>query len=426
MSAGGHRMSATAPSAPVADLGFAKRTTLTIAASQAIVGAAAPVAISMGGLAGHYLLGADKTLSTLPVTGFNIGVALGALPAAMLMRAVGRRNGFVSGAMVTALGGAIAALGLFETSFWLFATGLLVIGLGGAFVQQYRFAAADASPKIFKPKAISWVLGGGVFAAIIGPQAVIHTKNLFAPVEFAGAFVAVIGLGLLGALILSTLKIADHVEPVAANAPPAAPERSLGAIVGQPRFLVAFICGVTSYALMSFLMTGAPLAMVGCGYSAEQATLGISWHVMAMFAPSFVTGNLIARFGKETIVAAGLLILIVCGLVALSGIALWQFWLALILLGVGWNFGFIGATAMLTDTYTPAEKNKVQGVHDFALFGTVAFASLMSGATLNWFGETAEAGWVALNWILLPVASICLVLLAGFVLRDRRLAARRG
>ena len=417
-------MTVATAASPFCDLAHAKRATLTIAASQAVVGAAAPVAISLGGLAGHHLLGADKALATLPVTGFNIGVALGALPAAMLMRAVGRRNGFVSGATVTALGGAIAALGLFETSFWLFAMGLMVIGLGGAFVQQYRFAAADASPKLFKPKAISWVLGGGVFAAVIGPQAVIHTKNLFAPVEFAGAFVAVIGLGLLGALILSTLRIADHAEPAGAGAPPAAPERALGAIVARPRFLVAFTCGVTSYALMSFLMTGAPLAMVGCGFSAEQATLGISWHVMAMFAPSFVTGHLIARFGKEAVVAAGLAILIVCALVALSGIALWQFWLALILLGVGWNFGFIGATAMITDTYTAAEKNKVQGVHDFALFGTVAFASLMSGVTLNWFGETAQAGWIALNLILLPVALACLALLAAFVLHDRHAAAR--
>ena len=417
-------MTVATDASPLSDLAHAKRTTLTIASSQAVVGAAAPVAIALGGLAGHHLLGADKTLATLPVTGFNIGVALGALPAAMLMRAVGRRNGFVSGATVTALGGALAALGLFEASFWLFAMGLMVIGLGGAFVQQYRFAAADASPPLFKPKAISWVLCGGVFAAVIGPQAVIHTRNLFAPVEFAGAFVAVIGLGLLGAAILSTLRIADHVEPAGPDAPPAASERALGAIVAQPRFLVAFTCGVTSYALMSFLMTGAPLAMVGCGFSAEQATLGISWHVMAMFAPSFVTGHLIARFGKETVVAAGLAILIVCALVALSGIALWQFWLALILLGVGWNFGFIGATAMITDTYTAAEKNKVQGVHDFALFGTVAFASLMSGAMLNWFGETAEMGWMALNWILLPVATACLVLLAAFVLNDRRAAAR--
>ena len=404
----------------VRDIEAAKRTALTMAAAQSVVGAAAPVAISMGGLAGHYLLATDKSLSTLPVTGFNIGVAVGALPAAMLMRAVGRRNGFVSGALVTALGGAIAALGLLQHQFWLFAMGLAVIGLGGAFVQQYRFAAADAAPPVFKPKAISWVLGGGVFAAILGPQLVIQTKDLFAPVEFAGAFASVIGLGLVGVAVLATLKFEDHVDEAAPVA--AGTERSLGEIARQPRFIVAFLCAVTSYALMSYLMTGAPLAMVGCGFSQTEATLGISWHVMAMFAPSFVTGNLIARFGKETIVAAGLLILIACSLVALSGVALWQFWLALILLGVGWNFGFIGATAMLTSTYTSAEKNKVQGVHDFALFGTVAAASLMSGVTVNAFGASAELGWAMLNWILLPIAAVCLVVLVLHVLAERRSA----
>ena len=169
-------------------------------------------------------------------------------------------------------------------------------------------------------------------------------------------------------------------------------------------------------------MTGAPLAMVGCGYTADQATLGISWHVIAMFAPSFFTGKLIARFGKETIVASGLFILILCGLIALSGIQLWQFWLALVLLGVGWNFGFIGSTAMLTDTYRFSEKNKVQGVHDFILFTTVAIASLMSGATLNMFNVSAEAGWVALNLVLLPIATICLVVLGLHVLANRRRA----
>ena len=402
----------------VRDIETAKRTALTMAAAQSVVGAAAPVAISMGGLAGHYLLAADKSLSTLPVTGFNIGVAVGALPAAMLMRAVGRRNGFVSGAFVTALGGAIAALGLLQRQFWLFAMGMAVIGFGGAFVQQYRFAAADAAPPVFKPKAISWVLGGGVFAAVLGPQLVIQTKDLFAPVEFAGAFVSVIGLGLVGVAVLATLKFEDHVDEAAPVA--AGTERSLATIARQPRFIVAFLCAVTSYALMSYLMTGAPLAMVGCGFSQTEATLGISWHVMAMFAPSFITGNLIARFGKETIVATGLVILIVCSLVALSGVELWQFWLALILLGVGWNFGFIGSTAMLTSTYTSAEKNKVQGVHDFALFGTVAFASLMSGVTVNAFGASAELGWAMLNWILLPVAATCLVILAGHVIAERR------
>ncbi|TCD14391.1 MFS transporter [Oricola cellulosilytica] len=394
-----------------AEAAVAKRAALTLAVAQAIVGSAAPIAISVGGLAGHYLLAADKSLATAPVTGFNVGVALGALPAAMLMRAVGRRAGFMSGALVTALGGTIAAAAIFMANFWLFAAGLLIVGVGGSFVQQYRFAAADNAPLHFRPKAISWVLGGGVFAAIIGPQAVVWTRDLFAPVMFAGAFVSMVALGLLGMIVLSTLKIGRDVP--GATVPTGQPPRPLSEILVQPRFLVAFACAVGSYALMSFVMTGAPLAMVDCGFTTDEAAIGISFHVMAMFAPSFVTGRLIARFGKERIIAAGLLLLVACAAVALSGIALWQFWFALVLLGIGWNFGFIGSTAMLTDAYRPSEKNKVQGLHDFLLFSTVAFASLMSGFTLNAFG------WNMLNWVVFPVVAFCLLLLGLLVLGSR-------
>ncbi len=395
----------------------ARRTALTLSAAQAIVGSAAPICISMGGLTGVYLLGPDKALATAPVTGFNIGTALGALPAAWLMRALGRRYGFMSGALVTAIGGAVATMAIFAGNFWLFAFGLLIVGSGNSFVQQYRFAAADNAPAHFKPTAISWVLGGGVFAAIIGPQTVIFTRELFAPVMFAGSFTAIIGLAAIGAAVLWTLQLHKHTKAVA-SADDHHPPRPLTTIVAQPKFLIAIACGISSYALMSFVMTGAPLAMVGCGFTPEEATLGISWHVMAMFAPSFFTGKLIARFGKETIVAIGMALLIGCGIVALSGIELWQFWTALILLGVGWNFGFIGATAMVAETYRPSERNKTQGLHDFLLFTTVAFASLMSGQTYNAFG------WDMLNWIIFPVAIACLLLLAvQVVMRGRRAEA---
>lgn len=382
----------------------ARRTALILAMGQAILGSCAPIAISIGGLAGFYLLGADKSLATAPVTGFNIGVALGALPAAALMRLVGRRNGFVAGAGVSASGGMIAAAGLFANNFWLFSLGLLVVGCGGAFTQQFRFAAADNAPPDFKPKAISWVLTGGVFAAIIGPQTVLFTHDLFEPIQFAGAFVGLVGLALMGAVVLSFLRLPK--EAPSAQLDDHLPVRPLLQIVRQPRFIVALSCAIGAFALMSFVMTGAPLAMVACGFTAEQATLGISWHVMAMFAPSFITGRLIARFGKETIVATGMFLLIGCAIVALSGIALWQFWAALILLGVGWNFGFIGATAMVTETYRAQEKNKVQGLHDLLLFGSVAFASLMSGRTLTLFG------WDTINLIVFPVTLLCLALLA--------------
>lgn len=394
----------------------AKRTALILAAAQAVVGGAAPIAISMGGLAGGYLLGADKSLATAPVTGFNIGVALAAIPAAMLMRSLGRRNGLISGTGVTALGGALAAFALFQLNFWLFAVGMLFIGCGNSFLQQYRFVAADNAPHSFKPRAISWVLGGGVFAAVIGPQVAIHTRELFAPIMFAGAFVGVVALAAAGALILSLLRLEAETSPVQ-SALHQEDARPLAEILLQPRFLVGLLSGVSSFGLMSFVMTGAPLAMVGCGFSPDEATLGISWHVMAMYAPSFVTGSLIARFGKEKVVAAGLLLLGGCGIIALSGIALWQFWLALILLGVGWNFGFIGATAMVAECYRPAEKNQVQGAHDFILFSTVAFASLMSGHVYNAYG------WETLNWIIFPVIGICLLMLAMVGFNRRRTRA---
>jgi len=249
----------------------------------------------------------------------------------------------------------------------------------------------------------------------VGPQVVIFSRELLAPVMFAGSFVAVIFMALIGMSILFLLRLKP--QPVAtANVAAERPARPLSEIVAQPRFVVALICAVGSYCLMSFVMTGAPLAMVGCGFSADQATLGISWHVMAMFGPSFFTGRLIAAFGKERIVAFGLLLLVGCALVALSGIALWNFWAALILLGLGWNFGFIGATAMVAETYRDSEKGKVQGFHDFILFGTVAFSSLMSGNVYNAWG------WEMLNWVIFPVVLTCFAGLAALFLHARRSA----
>jgi predicted MFS family arabinose efflux permease len=390
----------------------ARRTALILAASQAIIGSAAPIAISLGALVGYYLLGDDKSLATAPVTGFNVGVALGAIPAAAIIRKIGQRSGFMTGTVVTALGGLVATLALFQSSFWLFVAGLLGIGVGGAFVQQFRFAAADNAPPQFKARAISFVLAGGIFTAIIGPQIVIYTREMLAPVMFAGSFVSILGLAAVGAVLLSFLRVSSHAAGPAVESD--APARPLMEIAMQPQFAVGLLCAVGSYALMSLVMTGAPLAMVGCGFSPDDATLGISWHVMAMFGPSFFTGALITRFGKETIVAVGLVLLICCALVALSGIQLWQFWTALILLGLGWNFGFIGATAMVAGSYRDSEKGKVQGLHDFILFSSVALGSLLSGAVYNAWG------WEMLNWIVFPVTGLCLLGLIGLRLTGSR------
>ncbi|MEO9337234.1 MFS transporter [Mesorhizobium sp. SB112] len=380
----------------------ARRTALILASAQAILGSAAPICISIGALAGYYLLDADKSLATAPVTGFNLGVAIGALPAAALLRMFGQRNGFLMGAFITGLGGVVATLGLFRSEFWLFAFGLLVVGMGGAFVQQFRFAAADNAPAEFKARAISFVLAGGVITAILGPQIVIFTHELFAPVMFAGSFASILLLAAAGAVLIMFLRTRPKSEGEGAQLEEGRP---LSEIITQPQFAVGLICAVGTFALMSFVMTGAPLAMVGCGFSADEATLGISWHVMAMFAPSFFTGRLIHRFGANTIVFTGILLLIGCALVALSGIELWHFWTSLILLGLGWNFGFIGATAMVASTYRPSERGRALGFHDFVLFGSVAFASLMSGAVYNSYG------WDMLNIIVFPISAICIIAL---------------
>ena len=400
------------PSRLNARMALARRNALLLAATQAIAGSASPISISLGGLAGFYLLGADKSLATAPVTGFNIGVAAGALPAAWLMRRIGRRHGFMAGAGCLALGGLVAAIALFRSDFLLFIVGLVIIGAGAAFTQQYRFAAADGAPTSFKASAISWVLAGGVFAAVIGPQTVIYTRELFAPISFAGSFLAILPLAALAVLILTFLKIPQDTV-VGDEDHDDTPARPLLSVISQRRFITAM---VGSYALMAFMMTGAPLAMVGCGFSPNLATLGIQWHVMAMFAPSFVTGRLIRRFGRDVITGVGLLILLGCAVVAGLGIELWNFWLALILLGVGWNFGFIGATAMVTSTYHASEKNAVQGFHDVTLFGCVALSSLMSGKVLNTWG------WDMLSLTFWPVALFCLAVLGLQMLADRRAA----
>ena len=390
----------------------ARRNALVLSAAAAVSGAIPAITISLGGLAGSYLLDADKSLATLPVSGFNIGVALGTIPAALLMRRVGRRAGFLSGASVAIFGGIIAGYAVLMGSFVLFAVGLLTVGFSSAFAQQYRFAAADQGSPAFRARAISWVLTGGIAAAVIGPQTVILTRNVLSPIPFAGSFFAIGALAVVAIAILSQLS-GD------ARQPPPVTERSGGRplveIARQPRFIVAIVCAMGSYALMSLLMTAAPLAIVGCGFSQDMAALGIQWHVMAMFGPSYVTGRLIARYGKEPVIAIGMGLLALCAVVALMGVDLANFWLALILLGVGWNFGFIGATAMLTETYRPEEKNTVQGLNDFLVFGSVALASLSSGKLY------ASVGWERLNFYVFPVIAVCLAALAvALVLRYRR------
>ncbi|WP_102957960.1 MFS transporter [Mangrovicella endophytica] len=395
----------------------ARRNAYVLAVAQAIVGSASPISIATGGLAGFWLLGGAKSLATLPVTSFNIGVALGALPAAALMRHLGRRLGLSCGTVITGLGGLAAAAALFASSFAAFALALLLVGMGAAFVQQYRFAALDGVAPALRARAVSIVLTGGLFSAVIGPQLVRFTRDAFPTTPFAGPFIGIVVLAVLGTLVLSLLRLPPRVDTdhEADNGP----ARPLPEILRQPKFLTGLLCGVVSYAIMSFVMTGAPLAIVGCGLPEDVGFLGIQWHVLAMFAPSFVTGRLIQRFGKHAIIGAGLALLLASATVSLLGIEIWNFWVGLILLGLGWNFGFIGSTALVAETYRPSERSKTQGLHDFILFGSVALSSFLSGRVLD------AAGWYWMNVAVFPIVGLCLLVLLGqsvFASRRRRLA----
>jgi MFS family permease len=346
------------------------------------------------------LLAEHKALATLPLTAFVVGTACATVPAALLSRRMGRRASFVVGMAMGVVGGVVQAAAMVLGSFVLLCAGGMLAGACAAFYQQFRFAAADTASDAFRPRAISFVLIGGIAAAVIGPQTVIHFADLIPAAQFAGSYLAATGLTLVAALVLLRLDIPKPPPLRSAHG-----GRPLLEIARHPRFLVAVGCATSAYALMSFVMTAAPLAMVICGHPRDSAVLGIEWHVLAMFGPSFFTGTLIARAGAPTVVAAGLALLIGCSLVALSGISIAHFWLALILLGVGWNFAFIGGTTLVTQSYRPEEKEKVQALNDFTIFGFVALASLSAGGVLQ------IGGWDVVNAIVIPVALICLMAL---------------
>ncbi|NLD69606.1 MAG: MFS transporter [Limnobacter sp.] len=387
---------------------LAARNVRLLVAAQALGGASPPIIISLGGIVGQ-MLAANASLSTLPVSLYNLGLALSTIPAAMLMRRLGRRAAYALGALLGLVSGLIATVGVLIGSFETFCVGTATAGFYGACVQSYRFAASDAVAPAERPRAISRIMIGGLAAAIIGPQVVIWTRDAWPATPFAGSFLGQAVLALLALPLLLMLR-APAPQAVAAEGE----ARPLPVIARSPRFVVAVTAGVVSYGLMAFIMTAAPMAMVGCGHTVGEAALGIQWHVLAMFAPSFVTGHLIARFGKIAVTAVGLVLIGASGLLALAGLELLHFWGSLILLGVGWNFGFIGATAMVTDAYTAPERAKVQALNDFLVFGTVAVASFGSGRLLD------TSGWETINAMMLPLLALVLAMLAGLAWSGRR------
>ena len=379
---------------------LAKRNVLVLVAAQAILGAQMPMIFTIAGLAGQGLA-PNACWATLPITCAVIGSMLTATPISAFMQRHGRRAGFVLGAVGGALGAGLGAMGLMTSSFLLFCIGSLFTGVYMSAQGFYRFAAADTASDSFRPKAISWVMAGGLLSAVLGPQLVKVTAESMV-VPFLGTYLAVIALNFVGVFLFAGLDIPKPAAPKTGEAT----GRSARDLIRTPAIAVAMICATVSYALMNLVMTSSPLAVVGCGFETSDAADVVTAHVLAMYAPSFFTGHLIARFGATKIVALGLVILAASGAVALSGVALEQFFIALVLLGLGWNFGFIGATTMLTAEQTPAEKGRLQGLNDLIVFGGVSLASFSSGGLMNCMGGSVVAGWNAVNLAMLPFLTL--------------------
>ncbi|WP_416349407.1 MFS transporter [Pararhodobacter sp.] len=383
--------------ASLSDHRRAKRNVWVLVAAQAILGAQMPMIFTVAGLAGQ-TLASNICWATLPISMAVLGSMLSATPLSSFMQRYGRRAGFVLGTLFGAAGAAVGALGLLYASFELFLLGSLLTGTYMSAQGFYRFAATDTASDAFKPKAISYVMAGGLISAIIGPQLVkVTTESMYVP--FLGTYLGVIALNLVGMFLFTLLDIPR--APVAErNAPIAG--RSRGELLRDPVIVVAIICATVSYALMNLVMTSTPLAVVGCGFETAHAADIVSAHVLAMYAPSFFTGHLIARFGVEKIVAAGLVILAGAGAVAMMGVELEHFFVALVLLGIGWNFGFIGGTTMLAKSHNAAERGRIQGINDAVVFGGVTIASLGSGQLMNCSGSDVQTGWQLVNLAMMP------------------------
>jgi len=380
----------------------ARRNVAVLVLAQAILGAQLPMIIVVGGLAGGQLA-SNICFATLPISMMVFGSMTTAPWLSPLMQRNGRRFGFFIGAFAGAAGAAVAAYGLYTSSFMMLLAGSYLTGIYQSAQGFFRFAATDTASESFRPKAISYVMAGGLLAAITGPQ--LNKLVLDASViPFLGTYLAIVVLNLVGMLLFFLLDLPAGTKDAPAGT--ITTGRSRRELLRDPRILVAMICAMVTYSLMTLVMTSSPLAVVGCGYTTGDANNIVSAHVLAMFAPSFFTGHLIARFGVERIISAGLLILAGAGAVALSGIALENFYIALILLGLGWNFGFIGATTMLAGAHRPEERGAVQGMNDMVVFGMVTIASLASGGLMNCSGGSPVEGWSAVNLAMVPFLAL--------------------
>ncbi|WP_153786483.1 MFS transporter [Pseudomonas sp. EMN2] len=372
--------------------------------AQALAGANAVVVYATGAIVGD-MLAPSPALATLPISIFVVGMAACIFPMGALARRHGRRAAFLAGTGAGVFTGLAAMLAVIIGSFWLFCLATFLGGSYAAVVLSLRFAAADGVASGRRARALSLVMAGGVAAGMVGPQLVTWTMDLWPPYLFAATFLVQAAVAAISALIL--LGVKSPMPTVAAIAG----GRSLASIARQPRFIAAVICGSVSYMLMNFLMTAAPLAMHHCGHSQASANLGLQWHVIAMYAPSFFTGHLITRFGAIRVATLGLALTGLSAAVGLSGIEVVHFNWSLILLGLGWNFGFLGASALVLECHRPEEKTRVQSLNDFIVFSLMAIGSFASGGLLS------TSGWDTVLWVSLAPLALASLALAATVRR---------
>ncbi|WP_220250308.1 MFS transporter [Billgrantia montanilacus] len=370
-----------------------KRNVAILVTSQALFIIAMVTVMTLSGVVGQQL-STDPGLATLPIAMMMLGTVVSTLPASLYMKRVGRRRGFITGASLGGVGGGLVSFaGIATGSFWLFCAGNLLLGLYQGFAMYYRFAAVDVASPAFRSRAISFVLAGGVVAAFLGPWNASAAKELIAGVPSGGPYLVIATLALLAIGMLSQLRVPPSGEPL-----PGERSRSMAAIAVQRSFRVAVLAGAVGYTVMTLVMTATPLAMRAQGFEMGQVAFIMQWHVLGMFAPSFITGSLIARFGVDRILLTGAALLAGSAAVAVMGLSIAHFWISLVLLGIGWNFLFVGGSALLSSVHNEAERGKVQGINDLVIFSLVAIGALLAGQLLH------RLGWEALNLAMLPLA----------------------
>ena len=392
------------------DLALAKRNILLLAISQAFYSCCVITVFATAGLVG-LMLAPSPGLATTPITTFVLGSAITTIPASLMMQRLGRVPVFVFGAFACVLGGGISVYAIYSQNFMLFCLATALQGIFQATSGFYRFAAVEGATPDLKPIAISWVLAGGVFAAVAGTLISSGTADLFAPFTFAGSYLASTVIALASIFVLFLLNLP---KPTAEEI--SGERRPWSELLRQPRLIVAMVTAIISYAMMNFMMTAAPVAMIGCGFTKFDASWVLQWHVLAMFVPSFFTGHLIKAWGVERVIAIGMVLLFAAGVVGILDIKFGNFAVSLILLGLGWNFGFIGGTTMLTTTYTPAERGKVQAANDFGISALMVVASFSSGKVLD------SLGWGAVGFALFPATFLTLLLLGWLVMNRPKTA----